>query len=60
MKREGLVQWVDKQIMTVKDGDEVAFLVKRVTYTSEIKGFLKFLGVLLVRILGRISTSKMA
>jgi hypothetical protein len=46
--------------MTVKDGDEVAFLVKRVTYTSEIKGFLKFLGVLLVRILGRISTSKMA
>ena len=60
MKREGLVQLVDRQIMTVKDGDEVAFLVKRVTFTPEIKGFLMFLGVLLVRILGRISTSRMA
>jgi hypothetical protein len=50
MKREGVVQLVDRQIITVKEGDEVAFLVKRVTFTPEIKGFLMFLGVVLIRI----------
>jgi hypothetical protein len=50
MEREGFIELVDRQVMTVKDGDEVAFLVKRVKFTPEIKGFLMFLGVVLIRI----------
>ena len=50
MKREVVIKLVDRQIIRVKDGDEVAFLIKHVTFPPKIRGLLTFLGVVLTRI----------